>query len=266
MNAEELIESGKLELYVAGALQGMEAREVAMMVKANNKVQEEVRAIEGALLALLSSTSGVPSSSLKDKVAGAIQSPFVTRQNAIRGEEVYERKAIQVSSLTWLLAAACVALLVTFGVTAVLLNNKINEDQAVLTATKEEYKSTIIRSEKLAGELALINHQNTRKIFLSGVASSPGLKAIVYWNNLNGRVLISPLSLPAPPAGKQYQLWALLDGKPVSAGVFDVVDDADDKLQELKNIAGAQAFAVTLEESGGVLTPTLSATYVMGKL
>ena len=31
-----------------------------------------------------------------------------------------------------------------------------------------------------------------------------------------------PMALPAPPSGKQYQLWALKDGNPIDMGVFDV--------------------------------------------
>ena len=113
--------------------------------------------------------------------------------------------------------------------------------------------------------MALINHQNTKKIILNGVASSPDSRAVVYWNTLNGRIIINPSALPQPPSGKQYQLWALLDGKPINAGVFDITKDSIN-LQEVKNIGNAQAFAVTLEEKGGVASPTLSAMYVMGTI
>jgi anti-sigma-K factor RskA len=62
--------------------------------------------------------------------------------------------------------------------------------------------------------------------------------------------------LPDPPTDKQYQLWALLDGKPVDAGTFNVNSDSI-QLQEVRNIANAQAFAITLEHKGGVRSPTL---------
>ncbi|WP_350340234.1 anti-sigma factor [Paraflavitalea speifideaquila] len=59
---------------------------------------------------------------------------------------------------------------------------------------------------------------------------------------------------PAPaPAGRQYQLWALVDGKPVDAGMLDNCDG----LCQLKNIQQAQAFAITLEKPAEALYPIL---------
>ena len=70
--------------------------------------------------------------------------------------------------------------------------------------------------------------------------------------------------LPKPRADKQYQLWAIVDGKPVDAGVFDV--DGGAAFVKLKNIPNAQAFAITLENKGGSASPHMDALYVMGKV
>jgi len=68
--------------------------------------------------------------------------------------------------------------------------------------------------------------------------------------------------LPQAPSGKQYQLWALVDGKPVDAGM---IGDCNG-LCRLKNIPRAQAFAITLEREGGSPTPTMDQMYVLGKV
>ena len=64
------------------------------------------------------------------------------------------------------------------------------------------------------------------------------------------------------PSGKQYQLWAIVDGKPVDAGLItDCIG-----LCKMKRIDRAQAFAITLEKAGGSPTPTLTEMYVFGKI
>ena len=71
-------------------------------------------------------------------------------------------------------------------------------------------------------------------------------------------------SLPAPSEEQQYQLWAIVDGQPVDAGVFDI--EKGNILQQLKTISNAQAFAVTLEKKGGSPTPTLAALFLIGNV
>ncbi|HEX8546709.1 MAG TPA: anti-sigma factor, partial [Cytophagaceae bacterium] len=75
---------------------------------------------------------------------------------------------------------------------------------------------------------------------------------------------INVKSLPAAPSDQQYQLWALDNGVPIDAGVFEVTDSL--QLQKLKTINSAQAFAVTLEKRGGSVSPTLSSMVVMGAI
>ena len=88
---------------------------------------------------------------------------------------------------------------------------------------------------------------------------------LVYWNPRHQQVYVDEVVLPVPPAGKQYQLWALEDGKPKDAGMIGV-SDGKSGLQKMKNISSAQAFAVTLEPAGGSKAPTLEQLTVMGKI
>ncbi len=265
MNAEELIKSGKLELYVAGALCGKEAREVAAMVKEDPSLQKEVKEIEFALLSLSDAGNAQPGAELKNKVMAAVRQSSTTGNNEDSRVMVEGPKVIKMSTVNVWLAAASVALLLALTFTFYKLNRKIDEQQSDIAELNGKYNAQLTANAKYTDELALINHSNTKKVLLSGVALSPNSKAVVYWNNLNGRVIINPANLPTPPNGKQYQLWALKDGKPVDAGVFDITNDSI-KLQELKNIADAQAFAITLEQKGGVPAPTLSAMYAMGNI
>jgi anti-sigma-K factor RskA len=71
-----------------------------------------------------------------------------------------------------------------------------------------------------------------------------------------------PNKMPQAASGKQFQLWAIVDNKPVDAGVIDACTG----LCKMKNIPRASAFAITLEKKGGSATPSLDQMYVLGKV
>jgi anti-sigma-K factor RskA len=97
---------------------------------------------------------------------------------------------------------------------------------------------------------------------LQAVPGKENNLAAVYWDKSTKDVYFLPTKLDQVPAGKQYQLWAIVNGKPVDAGVIGECNG----LCKMRNIPNAEAFAITLEQKGGSPTPTLSEMYVMGKV
>jgi anti-sigma-K factor RskA len=86
------------------------------------------------------------------------------------------------------------------------------------------------------------------------------------WHATAGGVFVAT-GLPAPPAGKAYQLWAIAGGNaPVSAGVFTVDASGTGSLavRPLPGVSTVSAFAVTLEPAGGLPAPS-GAMYLLGK-
>jgi anti-sigma-K factor RskA len=73
------------------------------------------------------------------------------------------------------------------------------------------------------------------------------------------------MDMPKNDEAHQYQLWALVDGKPVDLGVFDSTDKTIG-LKDMKSIGNAQTFAVTLEPRGGSVSPTLEKLMVIGNI
>ncbi len=90
--------------------------------------------------------------------------------------------------------------------------------------------------------------------------------ATVYWDSRSKDVYLLVNNLPKPASQKQYQLWAIVDGKPVDAGMVDLSGSQDNMLLKMRNIPEAQAFAITLEKEGGSPSPTMEAMYVLGKV
>ena len=88
---------------------------------------------------------------------------------------------------------------------------------------------------------------------------APTAKMLLAWNTKDKMIYLMKSQLPAAPIGKQYQLWAIVDKKPVDLGVFDLKEGTI----AMRAIGKAEAFAVTLEKTGGNPTPT-SEVYVVG--
>ena len=121
------------------------------------------------------------------------------------------------------------------------LHLKWQTSESQLVTVKKE-------SEMMLSELKVIENTNNVIVTIKGEKDlAPELEAWVYWDKATHETHIFCPTLPAPPAGKQYQLWAIDGEKVVDAGVFDLKG-----LQKVKKVDKFQKFAVTLERAGGV--------------
>ncbi|AWM32265.1 anti-sigma factor [Hymenobacter nivis] len=159
--------------------------------------------------------------------------------------------------------AASVALLLSLIGNGYLYQQWQGADTALvaLQETQNRLAANTLVVEKKLGE---VREQNTvlrdagfHFVALVGTPDAPKDRARVLFNAKTSRVYVDVQNLPAAPAGRQYQLWALNNGKPVDAGVLTPAAATGDRLERMKDIASAQAFAVTLEPLGGSATPTM---------
>jgi len=155
--------------------------------------------------------------------------------------------------------AAAAAVLVYLGTTVTELRREA-ADRAREAAT---LRAEVARQREL---LALLGAPDTRAIALSGLAPSPGARGRMWWNGRRAAGYFVASGLPAPPAGKTYQLWAVAGGTPISAGTFPVGPggEAAVPVGPLAGAATAEVFAVTLEPAGGRPAPS-GPMYLAGK-
>jgi anti-sigma-K factor RskA len=128
-----------------------------------------------------------------------------------------------------------------------------------LQADNKLYQSKLNSIEE---SFRLMEDPRMISIKMRGMPGKEDNLATVFWNTQTKEVYLYPNSMDKTPAGKQYQLWAIVDGKPVNAGM--VSDCAG--LCKMSTIDRAEAFAITLENKGGSATPTVTAMFVMGKV
>ena len=259
MDTYSYIASGVLELYANGLLSEPEKREVEALASQNPEIQKEIFLIEEALEAYAVAHRQTPKRNMKQAILDKIE--------AEENKNKPSAKIVQMSGFRrYAMAASVVGLLLSGALNFILYQNWNKSEQEVTALLNEKStlvdKSNILKAsyEEKVNTLA---ETTTKVVQLGGLPIAPNSKVNVYWNGKTQRTFLRIENLPPPPSDKQYQLWALADGKPVDAGVFDTETAA---IQTMKTIGAAQAFAITLEKKGGSASPTLDQMYAMGKI
>ncbi|HMT28745.1 MAG TPA: anti-sigma factor [Bacteroidia bacterium] len=275
MNIKEYISSGILESYVLGLASKEESLEIEKNAALYPEIKAEIEAIQLALNNYASSFKVNPPSELKSKIWNAIQDTSSAAGGAHaspQGKVVdFSPSYHPVDRSRWLVAASLILFLIGTGLNIFLYNKwKASEKELAALNSEKEYMAQQFQIQQTNYEQTRDNYNfivnpGTKTIALKGVPQYAGLQATVYWNTQTKHVFIAANSLPAQPSDKQYQLWAIVDGKPVDAGVFDI-SPGNATLQKMKDFDSAQAFAVTLEKKGGSPTPTMEAMYVIGNI
>nr|WP_284040563.1 anti-sigma factor [Sphingobacterium sp. lm-10] len=173
---------------------------------------------------------------------------------------VPNRRVIQFSPL----ATAATALLVcSIGVNAYLYQQR-NATNVAMAQSETKNSTTELLLADAYKSLDMLQNPAVSMVSLAGVENHPELSAVVFWNKEDSKVYLMADKLPNAPEGKQYQLWALIDGQPVDAGTVPLMKE--EVMHAMKSISEAHAFAITLENKGGSPSPTLSELQVIGQI
>jgi anti-sigma-K factor RskA len=114
--------------------------------------------------------------------------------------------------------------------------------------------------------LTFLRSPNVKVISLSGSERAKSAGAFLLYDADSKKAFFYSFNMPALPAGKIYQLWAIVD-KPISAGIFST--DAGQKgrliVRTVPEFSHIKKFAVSVEPEGGRPQPT-GDIYLAGQL
>lgn len=264
------LESGILELYVLGDLSSEEIRDAESTIAQYPEVKSELEEIENALQAYAISNAIQPPDAVRNRFLQSIdynneaETPVVPIHALGRSLSFYKYAF-----------AASVALLLVSVALLINLNNKLQQSHTQLAALQSENQQFSSRVNFMDQELEdnkkfLEIYQQPgqyKLVSLKGSPKAPAARMTVAFSPAKAEVMIdlSSLDMPSNDSQHQYQLWALVDGKPVDLGVFDSTDDHSG-MKRMKSVKGAQAFAVTLEPKGGSVNPTMDEMMAIGNI
>lgn len=234
-------------IYALGALDGEELREFEEHLKTGCAIcNQAIKEMEMVLHLIPYSLPGVqPSPEVKERLFKRIK--------AYKGmkEVSYETSFWERFQPIWLkrVGMGALVLLILLFISNLFLIDRLREQKAEANRLREQATS---RSEVME----LIQNPNTVVVDLINL--HPGSKAHgrILWDKRTNKAIFYGLNLPPIPPEKTYQLWAIADNNPVSAGIFKVDEKGNGSIKIETLPDRVQKFAVTLEPKGGMTKPT----------
>ncbi|MGQ0827649.1 MAG: anti-sigma factor [Bacteroidota bacterium] len=261
MDSNNIISSDILQSYVLGTATNEEVLAVQQACRKHPELLAEIKAIEEALVRYAEMKAPPVSGIVKEKLFSNLNDKKSISNNS--ESKIYPINSPGSSKRFYrYAAAAAILLLIASAAFNLFFYNKVTSVTEELFSLKNENEKQQRQLENTKNDLAVLSDPLTKSIQLKSVDTTVNSGATIHWNRSTHQTYLSLAELPAPPEGKQYQLWAIVNGKPVDAGVFDVKAG----IQKMKQINGAQAFAVTLENKGGSPVPTLTEMRLLGNV
>ncbi len=269
MDITTYINSGILELFVAGKLTEDENEAVFEMMKKHPEVTKEVLEIENAIINLTKSLSSKQKANFDD-IRGLLNSNPDTNSKVI---PLNATKTSWTRQLGWVASV----LLASGLIWSVSQNSNLKE---TLTTSETENKALEIELNtkqiqletnnsqlaKANSILKVLRDKNTISVPLAGQAINRDAYANAFWNKTNNELVLDLSGLPKAPEGKVYQIWSLTLNPltPTDLGIVSDFNEDANKLFKIKNPNNSQAFGITLEPAGGSKSPTLEQLFTLG--
>jgi anti-sigma-K factor RskA len=306
MNTKEYIESGIIESYVLGVTTVGESAEVERLALEYPEIQAEIESVSNTFENYALQFEKEPPAFLKDKIKAKLFSEPISAdrfqaavhggQTTVANEQIagdsgqsvgseqsggeplsvnskkIDENAREIVSLNkapqrsiFSMAASWVLLALSIGGNIWFFSNwKNSEEKLVALETQNQVLAQEGKALKASyqEEVAILQNPDFKVITLAGQPVYPTAKALIYFDKNKKEVYLSAMKLPKAPTGKQYQLWAFVNGKPVDAGLID----ENGNILKMKSFNKVEAFAISLEETGGSTTEAgpKGAVYVVG--
>ncbi len=228
------------------------------------ELREDLNEMEISLENYALSNSKAPSSSVKEKLFNQLF-PGDKKEEMDETPVVSIDKKFPIPLFYKSIAAAVFILLIGSVVLNYSYFNKYHKAQNALDVAQQKLDEQGKSNMAMSHDLDVVTNKYAMPVVLNGTPQAPDALAKIFWMKNTGQVYIDPSNLPKVPPGKQYQLWGIVDGKPVSGGMIETAKGLY-HIQKMKSFGQVDAFAITLEKAGGSPTPTMDEMIVSAKM
>lgn len=252
MDIQAYIASGIVELYVMGLCTPEEEEELEQLRVQYPALQQAIYSYEVQMESKMVQQSTLPSIETDKKILNtllALQPAPVVNLN----------QGTPLKRINWLKLLAAASVILLLGST--LLNYTLLQKNKKLTSVvKVDSKSTLP-----IADYEVITNPAITPVGMYGQGSHAICRCTMFWDKKTGKAYIMIHHLPKSNEATDYQLWAEIDGKPVSVGVID--DNIRGRFIEVQNVPAATiAFKVTLGKAGGESTIDKGDLYLAGRI
>ena len=247
------------DLYVLGALEGDEKQAIESHLAACGECVRKLTAARGRVAAIsFAAPRAEPSPAVRDRLLRQIRAEASAHAPAGAPARNFVPPEPPRSPFRWELAILTPALAALMLFTLYLWreNDRLTKQLAGLRVAMDATQKQLEYALKSAH---LAEAKDTVTVSLAPMPT-PGMPkgaAHVMYNPKMGMLMYDGWIDP-PPQDKSYQLWVVpMDGKPISAGVFNpATSDQAHWMSKVPKDVAVKAFAVTLEPAGGMPEPT----------
>lgn len=252
MNIQEYITSGIIESYVMGLCTKEEEQELESLRAKHPELNSAILLYEAELEKKMLQNETLPPVSVDNQILETIDNLGIKssrKSDQIKAVD-FRRMKFAVAASVLLLIGSIIFNLVLFNQTS-QLKKQITKSGNDITLPFDDYK--------------IMNDPGITPVAMYGVGSHAICRCTMFWDKKTGKAYIMIHHLIRSSDSKDYQLWAIVDGQPVSVGVID--DSIRGRFIAVENVpANATSFSVTLEKAGGNNTPTTEEEYLRGSI
>lgn len=248
-NIKEYIDSGILELYVAGVLSEKENQDVANIIAQYPEIENEVTTIESEIINLTKLAAPVKTSNTFGQITAQI--------NAAKVLKLDTKKTSWFTYSGW-----AASVIFAIGLIYQINQNKTLENTVIeTTITNQDLETQLNDIQKIE---SILRDESLTTVVLNA-QNNFDAHAKIYWDKNQQKVHLDIKGLPEPPKGKVYQVWSLTLN-PLTPKSIAVLDNSQNnsKLYTIDNPNASQAFGITLEPEGGSKSPTMDQLHVLG--
>lgn len=250
-------------MYVLGIASPGERQIVEECLVQYPGILHEIEQIEDSLITYAQSAAPAPDREMKNRIKKRIQIEQDYKPRIQPAGIVRQMKPVP---LIYKLIAAAI---VIFLIESVILNysfyNKYKITNSELATIKGQLAKEQEANTAMSSQMNVMTDKYALPVVLKGTPKAPDAVAKIFWMKNTGDVYVDPSDLPKVPEGKQYQLWAIVDGAPLDAGLIETKKGVY-LIQKMKSFGQVEAFAITLERAGGSIKPTMDEMIVMAKM
>lgn len=254
MTLKEIRESGLLELYLIGSLDGSERSVVEKALVDYPELSEDLERIGGTLQGYAAAHSVEPSAQLKTRLMDQISETKSTTSAETSGT----RKGSS-ANLSQLWPGLAALLAIVCGVLGYLLNqakNESNQIQTIHNNLEQTCDSLRQRNEIQFATLENLTNPNNLVIPVTPTEKYSSTDLYFHHNEVNRKNYVQIRNLPEIDNSTQsFQLWSLKGSDPPIP--LDVFQSDGSNLIEVAFVDATNVYAITIEPRGGSQSPTL---------
>lgn len=256
MDINEYISSGIIEMYVMGLCSPEEKTELELLRSQHPVLDTAIVQFEKDFENNLLLQGTEPGITTDEKILQSLQ----TLQAPAPVITLNTNHTAVIKKFTWLRPVAAAAILL-LSISVFYNYNMYKKMRAQELALASKTKDSSLP----AADYLVMKDTAITPVAMMGVAPYTLCRCTMYWDKKTGKAYMMIHHLIPSPQNKKYQLWAMVNNKPVNVGM--VHDEIRDRFIELNNVPeGATAFTVTLENIGANQTPSLDQTFLYGKI